>query len=67
MKGKKLTVAQMKLLNKYGISNVEDWLYAKTVTKNLDGENHSSKNSEKKICMVIIHKHTSTMKEIPME
>ena len=67
MKGKRLTVAQMKILNKNGIKNAEDWLYAKTVTRNLDGEHHSSKNSEKKIYMVIINKQTSIMKEIPMD
>ena len=56
MKGKKLTVAQMKLLNKYGISNVEDWLYAKTVTKNLDGENQRiRKNKSAWLLYISIH------------
>jgi hypothetical protein len=66
MKGKTLTVAQKKLAQKNGITDIDNWLYAKTVTRNPDGEYHSSKHNEKCIYLVIINKNTGTMKEIPM-
>ena len=64
--GKRLTVAQMKILNKNGISDASNWLYVSTVTTDGKGNYHSSKNDAPIRCMVVVNKNTGERLSIPL-
>lgn len=65
-RGKKLTVNQMKLVERElgDEINIKDWLYCSTVSINDDGLKHAAKNGSNTRYMNIIHKVTGEIKKI---
>lgn len=65
--GKKLSVAQCKLLEEHGIENPRDWLYIKTERTDVgSGSNTLSKFRDKITVMVIQNKDTDEIKRIEL-
>ena len=65
--GKKLSVAQCKLLEEHGIENPRDWLYIKTERTDVgSGSNTLSKFRDKITVMVIQNKDTGEIKRIEL-
>lgn len=65
IRGKKLTVAQMKIINKSDKSiDCNDWLYLKEEAIDDSGNKCVSKNNSKTKYMVIINKTSGEVKKI---
>ncbi len=65
--GKKLSVAQCKLLEEHGIENPRDWLYIKTERTDVGNASYSlSKFRDKITVMVIQNKDTGEIKRIEL-
>lgn len=64
--GKRLTVAQMKILNKNGISDAGEWLYVSTIsTKGNFDKTKVSADHER--YMVVVNKNTGEQRNIPLK
>jgi len=67
IRGKKMTVAQMKIVNKYDKSiDVNEWLFLKEEHVDSNGNKNASKNSSVDKYLNIINKNTGEIKRILM-